>query len=243
MNGFALKLIAIITMFIDHFATTFEPVLGGWQFLFHAVGRMAFPIFVFMIAEGCSHTRDIRRYAARLGIFALISELPFDIWYQTVRLFPSTLVVFLTPDYQNVFFTLFLGVCAVYALKRRESPLLSVSTLLRLLVAAGITSLGHFLNTDYGAVGVLAIVLCALAPNRAVQLLVLLAMTLFLYAGYGAYGVLLMAGCAAAFLCIALYNGEKGAGGSWLKWVFYVFYPAHILFLFAMYELYIRFCL
>lgn len=126
LNGCVLKWIAIILMAIDHFgASILENFLLNvwdvsplgdllrdypdyWDLVLMAdrvirkIGRPAFPVFCFFIVEGFCHTRNVKNYAVRLGIFALISEVPFD------------LAIFGTPfhwGHQNVFFTLFLGYC------------------------------------------------------------------------------------------------------------------------------------
>ena len=75
LSTFQLKWIAIITMLIDHIGAVLFPYELGYRI----IGRIAFPIFCFLIVEGFSHTRDVRRYMVRLGIFALISELPYDL--------------------------------------------------------------------------------------------------------------------------------------------------------------------
>lgn len=83
LNGFHLKLIAACTMFIDHMGHTLFPTVLWLR----CIGRLAFPIFCFLIAEGCVYTRDRRKYALRLLAFALLSEGPFDlmvggtVWY------------------------------------------------------------------------------------------------------------------------------------------------------------------
>ena len=116
ISGFALKVIAIVSMFIDHTAVIILPEIiesatntyskadikvVGLQFLFlfmRIVGRLAFPIFAFLLVEGFFHTGSRLRYAARLLVFAIISELPFDLSFHD-SLFDMS--------YNNVFFTLF----------------------------------------------------------------------------------------------------------------------------------------
>lgn len=108
LTGFHLKLIALVTMVIDHVGAVF-PVSDTLR----VIGRMAFPIYAFLIAEGCRHTRDRQRYLIRLGLFALLSELPFD-WAFDVILIDErfTKVDFLR--HTNVFYTLFFAVAAIH---------------------------------------------------------------------------------------------------------------------------------
>ena len=79
MSTFALKLIAIITMAIDHVTAVFIPNNTEVYLVGRLIGRLAFPIFAFLLVEGFFHTSNIKKYLTRLGIFALISELPFDL--------------------------------------------------------------------------------------------------------------------------------------------------------------------
>ena len=117
-------------------------------------GRLAFPIFCFLLVEGFVHTRDVKKYVRRLFLFALISEVPFD------------LAFFRTPfalDHQNVYWTLALGVLAMAGLKHFEKPDGSASWK-GLLCAAGCTLAALLACTDYDGIGVL--IICALYLTR-----------------------------------------------------------------------------
>ena len=102
MTSFALKIIALISMFCDHFGDAF---VKHFSFL-NLIGRIAFPIFAFQISEGFLHTKNIRKYFLRLGIFALISQIPFSLF--------STKFLNSSPFSLNVFFTLFIGLLGIY---------------------------------------------------------------------------------------------------------------------------------
>ncbi|WP_461817744.1 TraX family protein, partial [Faecalimonas sp.] len=101
INSFQLKIIAIIAMIIDHIGLFFFPE----HILFRIIGRISFPIFAFLIVEGFYHTRDIWKYMFRLGVFAVLSEIPFDL-LTTGKVFDLR--------HQNVFFTLLIGVILMY---------------------------------------------------------------------------------------------------------------------------------
>ena len=101
LDSFQLKWIAIITMLIDHVGAIFFP----GNLVFRYVGRIAFPIFCFQLVEGFFHTRNIEKYMLRLGIFAIISEIPYDLAFR------GNILDF---EHQNVFFTLFLGILMLY---------------------------------------------------------------------------------------------------------------------------------
>jgi hypothetical protein len=165
MSGFLLKIIALTTMIIDHTGAVFSPLFDTTYL--RLIGRVAFPIFVFFIAEGCHRTHDIWRYIARLGIFALISEIPFDLSIQTVlpaawanHEFTSIFAYYCND--QNVFFTLCLGAlaCALY----RQFSAGAAGTVLRFIPVAVVVLLGDLLHTDYGSVGVFFIWLLYVLP-------------------------------------------------------------------------------
>ncbi|MBO5241599.1 MAG: conjugal transfer protein TraX [Lachnospiraceae bacterium] len=239
MNGSSIKRIAAVTMFIDHIGAAFFYIFtsqydGMQDFagadiiydILRIIGRSAFPLFCFLLVEGFLHTRSVKKYAARLLLFAAISEVPFDLaFYDSVW----------NMQMQNVFFTLFFGVCAMWSLhqcKKLQDP--AVAKTKWCMAAGWIGALlcvlaAHVLQTDYGAVGVVVIlVLYLLRQDRILSCI----------AGYGA--ICFVGGelwCFPAFLLLPWYNGEKGKSN---KYFFYVFYPAHILLLAGIRILYLK---
>ena len=162
-----LKMIALFCMTLDHFAvmifdswmklydkTSIEYALISTPMIaFRLIGRMAFPIFCFFIVEGLFHTRSVFKYSLRLLLLAFISEVPFDMVLKHT---------FWDIHYQNVFWTLFLGLITIYAVDGILKKIRSVKALRYIL--AGLTAvsgiyLAEFLGTDYGSIGVLTIVL------------------------------------------------------------------------------------
>lgn len=238
LTGSHLKWIAIITMFIDHIGAalleigllpkiadavlagnSFDYIMADYHFWYgfddvlRSIGRLAFPIFCFLLVEGFLHTKNIKKYALRLGLFALISEIPFDLAFNEKILEAS---------YQNVFFTLFIGLLVLIGLKYFEETLPPHISWLRFIVALTGILLAMFLRTDYDAFGVMLIFL--LYEFRSLPKLRCIA------------GALLMlfnstTGCL-AFLLIWFYNGERGK--QLPKYFFYAFYPAHLFILFLV---------
>ena len=244
LSGGGLKLIAIGLMFLDHVgavvlermllaaglgeAATSEQVAAFlaqngalyWaDFALRMAGRLAFPIFCFLLVEGFLHTRSAGRYALRLSLFALVSEIPFDLATSGPLVGQTT---WWNPAYQNVFFTLLCGLLTLWAMdcceKRGAWPAWG-----RLLAQLGACAAGMaaavLLRADYDFTGVLAIVLFYLLRRRRTL------------AGAAGCAALLTKGImeAAAFLSllpISLYNGRRGPR---LKYFFYAFYPAHLL--------------
>lgn len=211
MSGTALKWIAVISMLIDHTAEVLmnhnaaltEPIWAQIYVLMRGIGRIAFPIYAFLLVEGFLHTRDVKKYLTRMFLFAVVSEIPFD------------LAVFHTPfywGYQNVFFTLFLGLLALAGI-RWGTGLWKQALALIMCVGAA-----QLINCDYGAFGVFFIVLLYMTRYDKKTQTVLGALSLV----WELPGIL-------AFLPIRLYNGTRGRCGN--KYFFYAFYPAHLLIL------------
>lgn len=222
INANTLKIIAVITMLIDHLGATlvweYMLTLQGdarqdWYIIYlvmRNIGRLAFPIYCFFIVEGLEHTRDVKKYITRLLIFAVISEIPFDYAFQDG----------MTLKYQNVFFTLVLGLLCIWAVREVETRMsenvkqMVVKTLL--IVAA--TCLGNLLNTDYGGFGVFMIaILYLFRKSRLFQCIA------------GALGFSWEITAPVSFLLLYFYNGEKGQKIN--KYVFYGFYPVHLVIL------------
>lgn len=238
LTGSHLKWIAIITMFIDHIGVallevgllpkvadavlagnSFDYVMADYHFWYRfddvlrSIGRLAFPIFCFLLVEGFLHTKNVKKYALRLGLFALISEIPFDLAFE------NRLLEF---GYQNVFFTLLIGLFVLIGLKYFEETLPPQLFWLRFIVALTGALLAMFLRTDYDAFGIILIVLLYEFRNhKALRCIA---------------GAILMlfnstTGCL-AFLLLWFYNGERGK--QLPKYFFYAFYPAHLFILFLV---------
>ena len=219
MSGFVLKMIAMITMLIDHTASIH---LEGskWYLLLRLIGRIAFPIFCFLLVEGYFHTKDVYQYLRRLGIFALLSEIPFDM------AFADNITRFDFLEKQNVFFTLFIGLSVIHLMNLVEIKFKNNIIASNLLDCA-IVLIGSFiaviLSTDYNMYGILMIVsFYIFRANKSILTLVLLLVNFQLGGVVQAFGILSM-------IFIALYNGKKGT--KFNRYIFYGFYPVHLLVL------------
>ena len=238
MTSFALKIIALAAMVIDHAGDVFALSIPN-SFLLRLVGRTAFPIYAFLIAEGCRRTKDIKKYMLRLGAFALISEIPFDLCFENEKIFSARDVTFLSFSYQNIFFTLFLSVLAVYAWEYLKETKYKIAGALAVLAAAGAAEL---INADYGAKAIIFIFALYLAgENKKARVLVMIAGAAAIYLpSLGYIGILFGHSYSvglAAFLSASLsalpvffYNGRRGPK---LKYFFYAMYPLHLLALAA----------
>jgi len=218
MSSFILKLIAILTMFIDHTGMIMDSYTP-----FRIVGRVAFPIFLFLCAEGCIHTKDIKKYLIRLSVFALISEVPYNMLFHAAY---TRQLVFFDPNRQNVFFTLALGVLAVYL----YTELKKFRDILALSVVIPCAFFAYILNTDYGAIGVLGVFFTYLAPRKYLKAVVVTAVISYFYL-INIFYLPMFIGALAAVVLILFYNGKRGYG---MKWAFYAAYPVHMLALVAI---------
>lgn len=220
LNGFHLKLIAICTMLIDHMGYTLFP---GVMWL-RCVGRVAFPIFCFLIAEGCVYTHDRKKYALRLLVFALLSEIPFNLMNSGMIWDPYD---------QNVLWTLLLGalVCWLmdWALKKC-TPLSFVLTGAAMVAAYWLL---EAFRTDYGGWGMLLVAAfygVHRAPSGAVVKMIAQAFGLAFFSlgvmgGYLSIELWSLVSLAP----IWLYNGQRGFSHKAVQYGFYAFYPVHIL--------------
>lgn len=228
MTAFTLKLIALTAMLIDHMGAVFPDYFPFW---FRAVGRLAWPIFAYLLAEGFRHTKASEKYLLRLLAFALISEIPFDLaLYKQVNFIANT----------NIFYTLFLGgmaICLYERMKERRNW----QTMAVITAILPTAILAEILSVDYGGMGVLFIfAMYAIKPKK----LRLIAMGAFALSQFiplaAAYPLgielrweyfLMIPFALATVPLIALYNGKRGIKS---KWLFYIAYPAHLAVLAAI---------
>ena len=207
-----LRILALFLMLLDHLWATVVPGNNWMTYL----GRMAFPIFAFQAAEGYHHTHDFKGYCKRLAIFALVSEIPFNLMIFSSPIFPF---------HQNVMLTQLLGLLACRAWDQRKLGWLALICLAAVLTFP-----------DYGVMGVLTVLMFhALRDWKWAQLLMLIAINWFGFEGqqlvFGSIKMPIQAFAILAFLPISLYHGEKGPGGKWLQYGSYLFYPLHMLIL------------
>lgn len=259
LSGYHLKLIALVTMFIDHIAAVViwrlyeasfqitasmqmsnfigdkiivwvasnQEIIYNIYEIMRYIGRMAFPIYCFLLVEGFLYTRNVAKYAFRLLIFAFISEIPFDLaiageWWSM--------------EYSNVYFTLVLGLISVWAIsyiekfyefwqEKQWEPILgtiitAVAGVIVVAVCGGFAEM--VLKTDYGFGGIVAILILYLFRRTRAMAFALSVMALSVFCGSIEILALLM------LIPLMKYDGTRGKN---VKYVFYAFYPVHLLIL------------
>lgn len=257
LNSAQLKIFAVVCMFIDHIGAFLLDYNHALYPVCRSIGRLAFPIFCWLIVEGAIHTRSIWKYAGRLAVFALISTPPYNLvhgnaWYSLEML--------------NVFFTLLFGLLAIASIQRL-TPLIfrslnkfrlaenkNACILCGLPFCIALYFVAYTLNTDYGGYGVAAIVLFYLFREN--QPAAWISFALFTFISYdfmfvgrfdyaqmnlydiiqyrvwqGGYNLQFVNArqviASLACIPIAFYNGKKGCSAA--KYFFYAFYPLHLL--------------
>ena len=237
LNTFQLKFIAVITMLIDHIATVifvamYTPfvidnvinleklptsVLLAFSLRqpFWIIGRIAFPIFCFLLVEGFIHTKNIKKYIMRLFIFSILSEIPHDLaFYNTILEF----------SLQNVIITLLIGILTLYLIKKIEDKYQNNIKLKTIFICIAIltgTIISMAIKCEFSNVSVLAISLMYIFRKNKILQIVGGAIPLMTKT----FWVL------PAFVLIALYNKKQGIK---MKYLFYWFYPVHFLLLYLI---------
>lgn len=230
----ALKMIATVTMLIDHIGAVVvyewymaRSMASGmhikWMWdlymLLRVIGRIAFPIYCFLLVEGVHYTRNPKKYGTRLAIGVLMSEIPFDLAFNGAW----------DMGYNNVMITLLLGFFMLEAMKR-------VKLVWKCALVLPFYLLAELLQTDYAGNGILLIAFLAITraipyekPFRMVGMILLLSFGATINIGFIRIPIELFG--MIALIPIFLYDGEKRYYSKAAQWAFYLFYPVHLLLL------------
>ncbi|MDE7268457.1 MAG: conjugal transfer protein TraX [Lachnospiraceae bacterium] len=216
ISSAVLKWIAVFCMIIDHFAcAVYNPnVLGNdcsievYRFLRNIIGRIAFPIYCYLLVEGFFHTKSVWKYLRNLAIFAVLSEIPFN-----MAIFGHVFY----PKGQNVYFTLALGLCAIILLKN-VAGVRFPQLLAQAVIIVAFLYLGEHLEVDYHWKGIAYIILFYYLK------LLQIGNGLAALAGAASF-VMYEPAAVLAFIPVYLYNGKRGRQ---IKYLFYAIYPLHL---------------
>ena len=209
MSSLTLKIIAVVTMLVDHIGFLFFPE----QAIFRIIGRVAFPLFAFLIAEGFLKTKDVKEYLKRLSIFAVISQAPFFFFERLAGEINLNL---------NILFTLALGVLALIFLAKVKNIFVKVIGVL------GFLAIAHFGGFSYGIYGILSILGSYLfLKNRKAGIVTLSVLPLLENVRLFLMNIFFLQFFAMfSLIPIYFYNGKQGPKIS--RWLFYWFYPVHM---------------
>ena len=219
MSSFMLRLTALLSMVIDHAGLALFPDIG----LFRCIGRLSFPIYCFLIAQGYLHTRSIAGYSRRLLLAAILSEIPFD------------MLIFgrmVCPVEQNVLFSLLLGLMALYC-----TDALAAKPLYASAAILGLCMCSMAANVSYGWLAVVLCLCVRYAGQSRAKLCLYIGGALLLYSlslllsGVTMSWVLVSLCALFALIPLMLYNGKRGARHPALTLLFYAAYPVHIILL------------
>ena len=209
-----LKSIACVTMLLDHIGAVFVPWIG-----LRVIGRLAYPIYCFLLAEGAVRTRNPKKYAIRLVVGMVLAEIPYDLLFYGR----------LTWAHQSVMVTLLLGFGMMMAIDKVWT------TGLKFLLAVVFALTAELLNTDYGGTGIFIIALFAVTREREdrIVLQTLGQALIWLTAGgyeiaLGSFSIPIQLFALTAMIPIGLYSGEKTTSSRAVQIAFYLFYPAHM---------------
>jgi hypothetical protein len=208
-----LKWIAIISMTIDHVGAVLYPEFTPLRI----IGRLAFPLFAYLLILGLESTRNMRNYFIRLFLFSFISQVPFTL-----------ALGFELFGYFNIFFTLSSGLLFIYFFKK-NSPIALVPVLFSFILPFdygiyGIAMIGCMQilkeDTRFGAAALFLLNVLFLVPWN-IQFLSLSALPLVLLHKNGS-------------LNVKREDNEKVAYPPWRKYFFYVYYPLHLTLLYLI---------
>lgn len=228
MNRNQLKYLAVFAMLIDHIAWAFVPTTSLPGQIMHFFGRLTAPTMAFFIAEGYCHTRNIRKYVTRMGIFALLSWIPF-VYFEWGCL-PLCRVngnLIFIPAF-GVIYTLFLGLLAIWLWDQKRCPLWC--KLLGVVVLCVLSSVGDW--SYFAVLWCLFFFIYRDEPKKKWLMFLLIGIIccgqIFLEQqnAYFMLGIFL-----APPLIQFGYQGKPGGKSTFHKWFFYVFYPLHLLVL------------
>lgn len=246
MSWQIVKIIAFISMTLDHAASTFITqsflierlgmsltVSSYTLHVMHSLGRIAFPLYSFGIAQGCTYTKNRGKFLLRLLVFAILAEAPFQLalgglGMVRLRLWPLPM--------SNVLFTLLLGAVCCFIwdfFSKKKVAWVAVFPIIALVLLAEI----H--HTDYGGLGVLFVLLPYLFQQKKWKLTALSGMVLVLYLAsplimrYTLHWSHLFCALGAVGI-LALYNGQKGRQNKFSQYFFYAYYPLHLLLFYVI---------
>lgn len=216
LNSAWLKIIALITMTIDHIGYIIFPE----QQIYRYIGRLAFPIFAYLIAEGYTYTRDKKKYFFKMLTMAVLTQIPY--------------VLVQNNWYLNIFWTFTISIVVMYLIDKISEK--SDDIIIKLAVIASVYFIGTYIENsiafksiglaiDYKVLGALIPALAYIGKKKSEKIILfslgLLAVALSGHVHIQIYSMI-------SVLLLMLYNGERGYNAKWFKELFWFYYPVHL---------------
>lgn len=219
MTVFIIKIIACVTMVLDHIKYAIPETEG---ILTNYFGRLAFPLYAFLLTEGYVHTKDLKKYYYRMIIFAIISQIPFMLFRTLVGEWKML----------NIMFTLLLGLIAITVYDKEKRKYISIPIIILLIW------MGKILKVDYGWYGVTTVILLYLLKNNKsfIPFSYLLLLIFYYYSriksfNFGTEIILYILFSWSSTFIMMIYNGKEGKK---LKYFYYIFYPLHMIVIYLI---------
>lgn len=235
MSGFVLKMIACITMLIDHIAAVClapycaDPEILNIYKIMRGVGRIAFPIICFMLVEGFWHTSNRRKYMLRIAILAVISEVLYDLAFSDFCVINSAGEAVFSWDIamlkQNTILSLLLGIVFMYLYEMLKAKYMlqpMIFNTLGVFAIIGATGLAYVLRVDYSYLGILFILAFYMFRGQIVFQGICMTTVICLFSTTLELPALF------AFIPIFFYRDK---GKPRYQYWFYAFYPIHLIVL------------
>lgn len=229
LNRNQIKYLVIIAMVIDHVAWKFIPTASPAGQVMHFIGRLTGPAMAFFVAEGFMHTRDLKKYLIRMGIFALVSWIPFILCFDIRSPLGTNF---------GIIYTLFLGLMACYFDQRAN--LAPTFRRLAVLACVLLSIWGDW--SAYGVIVPLMLVRSYRDKTRMWRAYFEITIIYTFLIGFSEFmagaeirtEVYMLGIFLPLFLLRYTYNGQAGSKKPFHKWFFYVFYPGHLMLLYGL---------
>lgn len=226
MTSFSLHILAMIAMLCDHI---YKVGILNYEWLTY-IGRISFPIFAFMIVEGYFKTKNIKNYVFRLFIFALISEIPFN-------LMVNNSIFYL--EKQNVLWTFLIGIGLIWIIEKTKNKQWIIRELIFCLIFWLSILLGITIKADYGFIGIFTLLIFYFFRKKdylsfSIQLLLLYILNVIIMNKL--YSAPQQSFALLSLIPIWLYDGRQGYYNNYIKYIYYSFYPLHLIILIIIYN-------
>lgn len=222
MNTLVLKLIALITMSVDHIGILYQ--IDTFRF----IGRISFPLYAFLLVNGYYHTHNKFKYMLNLLLFGLISEIPFNLFIFNKIFYP---------EYNNIYLTLLIGLITIYIVDNIKLKFKdNISYIIGFLIVILFSFINELLHADYGFIGIMIIYVYYLSYNikSKNKLLYLVGLLFSSYIYIISNKTIISLGFLLSVPLLYFYNNKRVKTNKLIKYLFYIYYPLHLILLYLL---------